>query len=65
MDPDAALPTNRQEPLAILAAEDLDRLSVAELERRIAALEAEIGRTRARIGAAVNHLASAEGLFRR
>ncbi|MEH3106213.1 MAG: DUF1192 domain-containing protein [Sphingomonas fennica] len=65
MDEDLSLPKNRQDALAILGAQDLDRLSVAELEQRIAALEAEISRTRARIQKAVNHIASAEGLFRK
>ncbi len=65
MDEDLSLPKNRQDALAILGTQDLDRLSVAELEQRIAALEAEIARTRARIQKAVNHIASAEGLFRK
>lgn len=65
MDEDASSPLNRQDAVAILAAQDIDRLSVAELEQRITALEAEIARTRARIQKAVNHIASAEGLFRR
>ena len=65
MDPDDALPRSANDALAALAREDLDPLSVEELHGRIAALEAEIARARARIDRAVNHRANAEGLFRR
>lgn len=44
--------------------QDLDPLSVAELEARIVALEGEIARVKAKIQFAVNHKASAESLFR-
>lgn len=50
--------------LVQLARQDLDPLSVAELESRIAALEAEIARSRQRMQRAVNHRASADSLFR-
>ena len=65
MDPDDALPRSANDALATLAREDLDRLSVDELNARITALEAEIARVRVRIDRAVNHRANAEGLFRR
>ena len=65
MDMDDHVPLNSGDPLAMLAREDLDPLSTDELHARIAALEAEIVRARARIERAVNHRASAEGLFRR
>jgi uncharacterized small protein (DUF1192 family) len=52
------------DPLATLIAQDIDRLSVAELESRIAALEGEIARCRRRIEGAVNHRASADALFK-
>ena len=48
-----------------LAKQDLDPLSVAELDERIALLEAEIARTRAKSERAVNHRASADALFKR
>ena len=48
-----------------LAAQDLDPLSVAELEARISALEAEIGRTRLRLERSSAHRAAADALFRR
>lgn len=57
-------PSRPGDPLAALVRQDLDPFSVAELEARIAALEGEIARTRAKIERAVNHKASAEALFR-
>ncbi|WNO54356.1 DUF1192 domain-containing protein [Stakelama saccharophila] len=65
MDVDENLPRRPGDALADLARQDLDPLSVDELNARIAALEGEIARTRARIEYAVNHRASAEALFRR
>ncbi|MGP7794678.1 DUF1192 domain-containing protein [Sphingomonas sp. CLY1604] len=58
-------PSRGHDALAELLRQDLDPLSVAELEARIAALEGEIARTRARIERSVNHRASADALFRR
>jgi uncharacterized small protein (DUF1192 family) len=66
MDADDALP--RRQPgglLADLAREDLDPLSIDELDLRIAALEAEIARIRMKRDRAVNHKASADALFKR
>ena len=51
--------------LKAVVTQDLDPLSVAELEARIATLEGEIARTKAKIEFAVHHKASAESLFRR
>jgi len=51
--------------LALLGKQDLDPLSVAELEARIALLTAEIDRTKQKIFSAVNHKASAEALFKK
>ncbi|MFV0625546.1 DUF1192 family protein [Sphingomonas sp. ac-8] len=65
MDAEEILPRRRDDVLAQLAREDLDPLSVAELHARIAALEAEIARCRARAERAVDHRASADALFRR
>lgn len=64
MDLDDA-PSRPDDALAALLRQDLDPLSVAELEARIAALEGEIARTRQRIAQSVNHRASADALFRR
>ena len=65
MDIGDILPKSPNDPLAALVRQDLDPLSVDELNARIAALEGEIARSRARIDHAVNHRASAESLFRR
>ena len=65
MDLDELFPNKPEDPLALLARQDLDPLSVDELHARIAALEAEIARVRAKIDDAVNHRASAEELFKK
>jgi uncharacterized small protein (DUF1192 family) len=63
MDSDENLP-RPGDPLAILVKQDLDPLSVAELEARIATLEGEIARVRNHMQRAVNHRASADALFK-
>lgn len=63
MDPDDLLPRAPGDPLRLLAAQDLDPLSVAELDARIAALEAEIARTRAKRDSAARFRAAADSLF--
>lgn len=65
MDADDLTPRRPDDPVAQLARQDLDPLSVDELKARIAALEAEIARVSAKIEGAVNHRASAEALFKR
>jgi uncharacterized small protein (DUF1192 family) len=65
MDADENLPRRKDDVLIALARQDLDPLSVEELEARVAALEIEIARSRARIERAVNHRASADALFKR
>ncbi len=63
MDEDA--PLRPDDPMAVLQRQDIDRLSVDELDERVAALEAEIERTKARKHYSVNHKASADALFKR
>lgn len=65
MDLDENFAGKSDDPLVLLVRQDLDPLSVAELDARIAALEAEIERTRGKKERAVNHRASADGLFKR
>ncbi len=65
MEPDEILPKSADDPLAALARQDLDPLSVEELRIRITALETEIARVRMKIQTAVNHRASADALFKR
>ncbi|MFZ5749298.1 MAG: DUF1192 domain-containing protein [Pseudomonadota bacterium] len=65
MDVDENLPRRIDDPVVQAARQDLDPLSVAELEARVAALEAEIERTREKIKRAVNHRAGADALFKK
>jgi uncharacterized small protein (DUF1192 family) len=65
MEPEENLPRRVGDPVDTLARQDLDPLSVEELDARIASLEAEIARTRLHIQRVVNHRASADALFRR
>ncbi|MEP9357914.1 DUF1192 domain-containing protein [Sphingomonas sp. KR3-1] len=65
MDADENLPRRKDDLVAQLAKQDLDPLSVEELEERIALLEAEIARSRTKISRAINHRASADALFRK
>lgn len=64
MDPDDA-PSRPIDALAALLRQDLDPLSLAELDARATALEAEIARTRRKIDQASDQRASADALFRR
>lgn len=65
MDAEELFPKRSDDALAALAKQDLDPLSVAELDARIGALEAEIVRCRARRDGAINHRSTADALFRR
>lgn len=65
MDPEELLPSKSDNPLTALGRQDLDPLSVTELDARIAALEAEIARVKQHRERSVNHRASADALFKR
>ncbi|UZK69373.1 DUF1192 domain-containing protein [Sphingomonas sp. S1-29] len=65
MDADDNLPRRKDDTLAALVVQDLDPLSIAELEARVTALEGEIARVRRHIDKAVRHRDSADALFRR
>ncbi len=65
MDADDLFAKSPGDPLTALVKQDLDPLSVAELEARIATLTGEIARAREKIEAAVNHRASADAIFKR
>ena len=65
MDADDSLPRRKTDELAALARQDLDPLSVGELAERIAALEAEIVRTRGKLATAGQVRSAADELFRR
>ena len=53
------------DPLVLLARQDLDPLSQDELDERIEALEAEVARVRAHMEAASRHRSAADALFKR
>ncbi len=62
---EADLPKKKSDLLADLAREDLDRLSIADLDDRIAGLETELARTRAKRAGAASFRAAADGLFKK
>ena len=65
MDLDELFPDKPDDPLVLLGRQDLDPLSVEELEARIVLLEAEIARVRTKLESSVNFRASAEELFKK
>ncbi len=65
MDLDELFPDKPQDPLVQVTRQDLDPLSVEELHARIALLEAEIARVKAKVDQSVNFRASADELFRK
>lgn len=65
MDLDELFPGKPGDPLTLLTRQDLDPMSVEELQARIAVLEGEIERVKARIDFAVNFRASADQLFKK
>ena len=65
MDLDDLFAKRPDDPLAQVGRQDLDPLSVDELQERIAILNVEIARVTAKINGAVNHLATADALFRK
>lgn len=65
MDPDDTMPRRKDDTLALLAREDLDPLSVEELEARIALLELEIARVKAKRDSAGAFRSAADALFRK
>lgn len=65
MDLDELFPDKPKDPLTLLVRQDLDPLSVEELNARIETLEGEIARVRAKLDASVQFRASADELFKR
>ncbi|NBR31639.1 MAG: DUF1192 domain-containing protein [Sphingomonadaceae bacterium] len=65
MDLDDLFAKNPGDPLVLLTRQDLDPLSVEELEMRRAVLESEIARIEEKLKSAVNVRASADALFRK
>jgi uncharacterized small protein (DUF1192 family) len=65
MDLDELFPDKPSDPLTLLVKQDLDPMSVEELHARIAILEGEIARVKAKIETSVNFRASADAIFKR
>jgi uncharacterized small protein (DUF1192 family) len=65
MEIDDNLTLRRDDPLNNLVKQDIDALSVAELEARIAALKAEITRCEGKIAFASKHRSVADALFKK
>jgi uncharacterized small protein (DUF1192 family) len=65
MDLDDLFPDKPKDPLAELGKQDLDPISIEELNERIAALKAEIARVEAHIDRVTAHRSAAEELFKR
>ncbi len=63
MDDD--FPIRRNDTLAALTLQDLDPLSIEELEDRIEQLQAEIARCEAKKAAASKHMTAADALFKK
>ncbi|MEO1046305.1 MAG: DUF1192 domain-containing protein [Pseudomonadota bacterium] len=65
MEIDENLPRRTDNPVEMLGKQDLDPLSLDELDARITALQAEIERCKAHKEKASSHRASAEALFQK
>jgi uncharacterized small protein (DUF1192 family) len=65
VDLEDLFPSKPDDPLVALARQDLDPLSIEELQERIEALKAEIARVEAHIDAVNKHRSAAEELFKR
>jgi uncharacterized small protein (DUF1192 family) len=65
MDLDDLFPSKPDEPLIALSKQDLDPMSIDELEERIEALKAEISRVEAHIQRVQSHRSAAEELFKK
>jgi uncharacterized small protein (DUF1192 family) len=65
MDLDDLFPNKPDDPLVALGKQDLDPLSIAELEERIEALKAEIVRDETHKQRAQVHRSAADELFKK
>lgn len=65
METDDNLPLRSYEPLMAVIRQDLDPLSIDELDARIAALHQEIARCETKKQAAATHLSFADDLFKK
>ncbi|MES2137115.1 MAG: DUF1192 domain-containing protein [Pseudomonadota bacterium] len=65
MDLEELFPSKPGDPLVELARQDLDPLSIEELEARIEALKAEIARVEVHMQRVLTHRSAAEELFKK
>ncbi len=65
MDLDDLFPSKPGDPLTELAKQDLDPMSIDELQARVEALKAEIVRVETHMRRAQTHRSAAEELFRK
>jgi uncharacterized small protein (DUF1192 family) len=65
MDLEELFPSKPDDPLVALGKQDLDPLSIVELQERIEALKAEIARVEAHMQRAQTHRSAAEELFKK
>ena len=65
MDLDDLFPSKPDDPLVALGKQDLDPLSIDELQERIELLKAEIARVEAHIQRVQSHRSAAEELFKK
>ena len=65
MDLEDLFPSKPGDPLVELAKQDLDPMSIEELQERIEALKAEIARVEAHMHRAQTHRSAAEELFKK
>ncbi len=65
MDMDELFARKPADPLMLMTRQDLDPLSVEELQERLEILTIETARVKQKLEGAVNHRASADALFKR
>jgi uncharacterized small protein (DUF1192 family) len=65
MEVDDNLPLRGNDPLTSLIRQDLDPLSISELDERIALLRAEIARCESKITHSSSHRSIADSLFKK
>ena len=65
VDLDDLFPSKPDDPLIALARQDLDPMSIEELNARIAALKVEIARIESHMKRAQDHRSAAEELFKK
>ena len=65
MDVEDLFPSKPDDPLVALARQDLDPMSMEELEARIEALRVEIERVESHMKRAQDHRSAAEELFKK